>query len=310
MADYGRQLRFGVFASPETAKLKEAREIAGLADRGGLDLIGVQDHPYQARYLDTWALMGELLVRTERVRVFPDVASLPLRPPAVMAKAAATLDVLSGGRFELGLGAGAFWQAISAMGGPSRTPGEAGGALAEAVDVVRLMWSGQRSVRYEGRHYRLAGVHPGPAPAHPIAIWLGVGGPKMLGLTGRVADGWIPSNSYFPPEVLPGMQARIDQAAAGAGRDPAAIQRLYNVFGSITDGASRGPFEGPVSQWVDTLGELAVETGMDSFLFGPAGDDVAQVRRFVEEVVPAVRERVAEPRRAAGHRGHGAQEQP
>jgi alkanesulfonate monooxygenase SsuD/methylene tetrahydromethanopterin reductase-like flavin-dependent oxidoreductase (luciferase family) len=296
MTDYRRPVQFGVFPSPDAGKMREALAIADIADRGGLELVGIQDHPYQAAFLDTWALLGVVLARTERVHVFPDVANLPLRSPAVLAKTAASLDVLSGGRFELGLGAGGFWSAIAAMGGPSRTPGDAGGALAEAIEVVRLMWSDDRSVRYAGRHYQLAGAHPGPRPAHDIGIWLGVGGPKMLELTGRVADGWVPSNSYFPPEVLPDMHARIDDAAVHAGRDPAAIRRIYNVFGTISGGPSRGDFDGPVQQWIDILVELTLEGGMDSYVFGPAGDDVAQVHRFTDEVVPAVRDAIERER--------------
>ena len=296
MSDYGRPLAFGVFVSPETRKLIESLKIAGLADEAGLDLIGIQDHPYQAKFLDTWSLMASVLARTRRIHVFPDVASLPLRPPAVLAKAAASLDVISGGRFELGLGAGAFWEAITAMGGPARTPREAGEALAEAVQVIRAMWSGQRSVRHEGAHYRLAGVHPGPPPAHDIALWLGVGGPKMLALTGQIADGWVPSNTYFPPAALPGMHARIDEAALATSRRPGDLQRLYNVFGTITDGPSRGAFDGPADQWVDTLSELALDGGMDTFVFGPAGDDLSQVQRFLDDVVPAVTDRVQRER--------------
>ena len=122
MPDLGRDLTFGWFLVPDASAplLTLARECE---DRG-LDWLGIQDHPYQRRFVDTWALMGLVLGGTSRIRVFPDVASLPLRPPAVMAKAAASLDVLSGGRFELGLGAGAFWDAIVAYGGPRRTPGE------------------------------------------------------------------------------------------------------------------------------------------------------------------------------------------
>jgi alkanesulfonate monooxygenase SsuD/methylene tetrahydromethanopterin reductase-like flavin-dependent oxidoreductase (luciferase family) len=241
-------------------------------------------------------LMATVLARTERVRVFPDVANLPLRPAAVMAKAAASLDVISGGRFELGLGAGSFWEAVRAMGGPVRSPGEAAEALAEAVEVIRLMWSDAPSVRYDGQHYRLAGVKPGPKPAHDIGIWLGVGGPRNLALLGRAADGWVPSSSWAPPEKLPEMHARIDEAAAATGRDPAAIQRIYNVFGAITDGASAGFLHGPVEQWVDELTEAAVEHGMDSFVFWPAEDPVRQLQRFAAEVAPAVREAVARHR--------------
>jgi hypothetical protein len=182
------------------------------------------------------------------------------------------------------------------MGGPRRAPRDAVAALEEAIAVIRLMWSGQRSVRVEGRFYSLQGVHPGPAPAHPIGIWIGATGPRMLDLIGRLADGWIPSSSYVPPEKLPDMNGRIDAAAAHAGRDPAAIRRLYNVFGRITDGSSSGFLDGPVDQWVDELSTLAVTQGMDSYILGVDGPPEDQLRRFALEVVPRVRENVARHR--------------
>jgi alkanesulfonate monooxygenase SsuD/methylene tetrahydromethanopterin reductase-like flavin-dependent oxidoreductase (luciferase family) len=294
MTDYGRPLQFGLFVSPATEQLDNTLTLARIADES-LDFLAVQDHPYQAKYLDSWALMTTLLARTRRVRVLSDVASLPLRPPAVLAKTAASLDVISGGRFELGLGAGAFWEAIGAMGGQVHSPGEAAQALEEAVQVIRLMWSRQRSVRFDGHHYRLAGVHPGPAPAHEMQIWLGVGGPRLLGFLGRSADGWVPSNTYFPREKLPAMQQRIDDGAVAAGRDPGSIVRAYNIFGEIT-GSAAEPFHGSVDQWVDELTRLAVETGMDTFLFGSAQDDATQAERFAKEVVPAVRSAVRQHR--------------
>lgn len=290
MPDYGRAIRFGVFPTPEAESLDEVLELAQVADGEGLELVGIQDHPYQRRFLDTWMLMATVLARTQRVSVFPDVANLPLRPPAVMAKAAASLDVLSGGRFELGLGAGGFWEAIEAMGGPRRAPGDAVDALTEAIEVIRLMWSDERSVRFSGEHYRLAGVKPGPAPAHPIGIWLGVGGRRTLALVGKAADGWVPSSGWATPEKLPGMNARVDEAASEAGREPGEIARVYNVWGAI-DGDG-GFLQGGVGQWVDELTELAVEHGMDTFIFGPSTDPVPQLRRFAAEVVPAVREAV------------------
>jgi alkanesulfonate monooxygenase SsuD/methylene tetrahydromethanopterin reductase-like flavin-dependent oxidoreductase (luciferase family) len=115
---YGRPLEFGISLVPNRADLDLLRELAERADELGLDLVAIQDHPYQWRYLDTFSLIGDMLARTERIRFFPDVANLPLRLPAVLAKHATSLDVLSGGRFELGLGAGSFWDAIAAMGGP------------------------------------------------------------------------------------------------------------------------------------------------------------------------------------------------
>jgi alkanesulfonate monooxygenase SsuD/methylene tetrahydromethanopterin reductase-like flavin-dependent oxidoreductase (luciferase family) len=287
---YGRPLEFALSLVPTSADLPLHRELAARADQLGLDLIGIQDHPYQWRYLDTWALMADLLARTENVRVFPDVANLPLRPPAMLAKQASTLDVLSGGRFELGLGAGAFWEAIGAMGGPVRSAGEALRALEEAIGLIRAFWSGERTIAFEGEHYRVRGLHPGPPPAHPIEIWLGVGKPRGLGLTGRLADGWVPSLSWATPELVPELTARIDEAAVGAGREPSGVRRVYNVSGAIVDGPTRGLLEGPPEHWVETLTVFATELGFDTFVFWPSEDPQTQLERFGEEVVPTLRE--------------------
>ena len=298
MPDAGLPVRFGWFLIPDAADPQGLVRDARLAERAGFDLIGIQDHPYQRRYLDTFSLLAALAMATERVRLFPDVACLPLRHPAMLAKAAASIDLLSDGRFELGLGAGAFWDAIVAMGGPRRAPGEAVGALEEAIALLRLLWSDQRSVRFTGQHYRVAGVKPGPAPAHAIGIWVGAFGPRMLALIGRVADGWVPSSTYATPDRLPAAQARIDDAAAAAGREPAAIRRLYNISGRI--GPGRGGFlDGPASQWVEQLLPLVTEIGMDTFVLWPTEDPARQVELFAAEVAPALREAVA------AHRGRG-----
>jgi alkanesulfonate monooxygenase SsuD/methylene tetrahydromethanopterin reductase-like flavin-dependent oxidoreductase (luciferase family) len=291
VADHGRELRFGYFLVPDADDplLDTARRVEGL----GLDCIGVQDHPYQRRYVDTWALLASVAATTERVIVFPDVANLPLRSPALIAKAAATIDRLSGGRFELGLGAGAFWDAIAALGGPRRSPGEALDALAEAITVVRAIWSGERGLRFDGRHYRLDGAQGGPPPAHPIGIWLGAYGPRALRLTARVADGWVPS---FRGERQPivDMTNRLDDAAADAGRDPRDLRRILNVGGAITDAAAEGTFDGPPAHWADELTDLALAHGFDTFLLWAQGED--QLARFAGEVVPAVRTEVARAR--------------
>src|SRR4030088_907609 len=110
-------LKLGIFAVPDATDPRSTIEQIIAADRSGLDLVGVQDHPYQRRFFDTWTLLAYAAGRTERVRLVPDVLNLPLRLPALIAKSAASLDVLSGGRVELGIGAGAFWDAIAAMGG-------------------------------------------------------------------------------------------------------------------------------------------------------------------------------------------------
>ena len=280
MTDYGRPLSFGIFPPPEADSLDALWKAVHIADQEGLDLVGIQDHPYQRRFVDTFALLTAIAVRTERITVFPDVASLPLRPPAVLAKTASSIDLLSGGRFELGLGAGAFWDAIAAMGGPRRTPGESLEALREAIEVIKLLWSSHRSVRYEGVHHQLAGVRPGPPPAHRIGIWLGVYGPRALRLLGETADGWIPSIPSMPVAELDARHESIDEAARAAGREPASIRRLANVNGVITDHTSEGFLRGPRDQWVDELTDLALNHGIDSFILWPDGDLVDQTGRF------------------------------
>src|SRR5918998_5250615 len=150
MFDYGRSLEFGASVEPLAEPPEWAARVAVAADRAGLDLLGIQDHPYQRRFLDTWTLISTLVPLTERLRFFPDVACLPLRPPAMLAKPAASLDVLSGGRVEMRLGAGAFWDAIVAMGGPRRSPAQAVRSVEEAIEAMRLVWSQERSARFEG----------------------------------------------------------------------------------------------------------------------------------------------------------------
>ena len=291
MPDYGRAIKFGYFLIPnaDAPLLSVAQDVEQL----GLDYVAVQDHPYQRRFVDTWTLLSMIAAVTSRIGLFPDVANLPLRPPAVLAKAAASIDVLSSGRFALGLGAGGFWDAIEAYGGPRRTPGDALAALEEAIEVIRKVWSGERNLRFEGQHYQLRGAQSGPVPAHPIGIWLGVTGPHALKLAGKVADGWVPSFRGDLMKIAE-MTKRLDVAAAEAGRDPASIRRILNVNGVITDGASNGMLQGPVNQWAEELTNLAVTYNFDTFIFWGEGE--GQLQRFAGEVVPAVRAQVAAER--------------
>jgi len=294
MSDYGRRIEFGVSLAPNADDLDAILEVARVAD-DALDLMGIQDHPYQRRFLDTSVLMTTLAGETSRLRLFHDVVCLPLRPPATLAKEAASIDVVSGGRFELGLGAGAFWDAIQGMGGPRRTPGEALEALEEAVAIIRLLWSGERGLNFEGEHYAIKGIHSGPRPMHDIAIWFGVYGPRACRLLGRVADGWIPSLGRSSVEELATRHGIIDEAASEHGRDPASIRRMLNVSGRITDGEGGGHLVGPAGQWVDQLGDLVLLHGFDTFVFWPEGEPVDQLHRFAA-ITDDVRELVRRER--------------
>jgi alkanesulfonate monooxygenase SsuD/methylene tetrahydromethanopterin reductase-like flavin-dependent oxidoreductase (luciferase family) len=212
----------------------------------------------------------------------------------VLARSAAALDLLSGGRVELGLGAGYFLEAIAAMGGPRRSAAENVDALEEAIAVIRALWAPGPPVRLEGRYYRLDGAEPGPPPAHPIGIWVGAYKRRMLELTGRTADGWVPSTGYAAPEDLGPMTRTLDAAAETAGRDPARIRRAFNLSGRF--GSGRGFLQGPPAAWADQLTTLVLEHGMSAFILGPGRDAVGDLRRFAEEVAPAVREAVAQAR--------------
>jgi alkanesulfonate monooxygenase SsuD/methylene tetrahydromethanopterin reductase-like flavin-dependent oxidoreductase (luciferase family) len=292
-----RPVQVGISIIPDTESLDRSRELVRVADEGGLPLVGIQDHPYQHHFLDTWSLIATLLAETERVSFFTDVASLPLRPPAVMAKAAATLDVLSGGRFELGLGGGALPELISNFGGPRRTPGETVEAIDEAIDILRLLWSEERSVSFEGKHYRLTDARPGPRPAHSISIWLGAFKPRMIRLVGRKADGWLPSLGVLTRDELRDGNQRIDEAAERAGRDARSIRRLINVQGLIGErqppsrselpvGYLAGePLAGPPGWWVETIAGFA-QDGFDTIVFWPVDMSPGQVELLISEVVP------------------------
>ncbi|MFC5829277.1 LLM class flavin-dependent oxidoreductase [Nonomuraea insulae] len=286
-------LWFGAFLSPEAAGRDRLLRHVTLADQLGLDLVGIQDHPYQADFLDTWTLLSAIAERTERIRLVPDVINLPLRPPAVLARAAASLDLLSGGRVELGLGAGAFWDAIEAMGGRRLSPPESIEALAEAITVLRALWTPGEPVVFEGTHYRLGGAKPGPFPAHTIGIWIGAIKRRMLELTGRMADGWLPSSFYSPPETVAAQAKVLDAAAVDAGRDPAAIRKVYNIGGSFSPLPGPGFLDGPAALWAEQLTELVFEVGMTGFVLAPGLEAERDLRTFAQEVAPAVREAVA-----------------
>lgn len=283
MTDYGRPLEFGWFMSPDAGRPDVLLDAARVADRAGLDLIGVQDHAYNAGHLDALTLLTAVGAVTDRVRVFTDVANLSLRNPVLLAKAAASLDRITGGRVEVGLGTGAFPAGVEALGGTARPRREAVDAMVEAVDVMRLFWASQPT-SYAGKHYSLDGAHPGPPPAHDIGIWLGARGPRMLQLLGSKADGWLPSLAFLPPKTLAEPHERIDAAALEAGRDPSEINRVYNVWGDFS-----------TTQWIDLLTTVTLEHGMNAYVFGVPPVE-SQLRRISDEIAPAVREAVAAER--------------
>jgi alkanesulfonate monooxygenase SsuD/methylene tetrahydromethanopterin reductase-like flavin-dependent oxidoreductase (luciferase family) len=299
MTDYGHDLLFGAFITPVAQPPMHAVDLAIAADRAGLDLATFQDHPYQAAFYDTWTLLSFVASRTTRIRVSGNVLNLPLRQPAVLARSVASLDRLSGGRVEMGIGAGGFWDPIVAMGGRRLTPGESVEALEEAITIIRDLWDAEKrgGVFFDGKHYTVHGAKRGPAPAHDIPIWVGAYKPRMLRLTGRLADGSIPTLSYLPGGFadLAEMNKFIDDGAAKAGRDPAEIRRLLNISGQFAATGNGSPLNGPPQQWTEELAEVALEYGVSAFIL--AANDAATIELFARDVAPATRELVAAARR-------------
>lgn len=274
-----RTLEFGSFITPSAASPTLVVELAVQSDESGLELVSFQDHPYQPAFLDSWTLLSFVAARTSRIMLSSNVSNLPLRPPAMIARAGASLDLLSGGRFALALGSGAFWEGIVAMGGPRRDPGDAITALDEALTVIRELWdtTHRDGARFEGQFYRLAGAKRGPRPAHEVPVWLGAYRPRGLKMIGTRADGWLPTLAYLDsPDAINDGNDRIDDAASEAGRDPADIRRMLNVTPDLAQ--------------PDALARLATERGIDTFVL--MTDDPEEIRRFGQEIAPATRKLV------------------
>lgn len=190
-----------------------------------------------------------------------------------------------------------FWDAIVAMGGRRLTPGESIEALDEAIQILHQVWATDErgGVRVEGTHYQVKGAKRGPTPAHPIGIWIGAYKPRILALTGRVADGWLPSLGYLPGGVvdLAEMNRHIDEGTASAGRHPTAVRRLLNISGQFAP-SGESLLVGPPQQWAEELAGLALQYGISGFIL--AADSVPMIERFAAEVAPATRQLVAAAR--------------
>jgi len=305
MPDYGHELRFGTFITPGNNPPEAPVALAQLSEQLGFDLVTFQDHPYQPGFLDTWTLLSWVAAETSTIHVSGNVLNAQLRQPAVLARAAASLDLLSSGRFDLGLGAGGFADAIASMGQPRLTPGQALEALEEAITIIRGIWDAddRSAFRVAGTYHSVDGAKRGPAPLHDIPIWVGALKPRMLRLIGRAADGWLPSYAYLQPGDLQAGNAAIDEAATRAGRDPREIRRLLNIGGAFAT-ERRGFLQGPPSSWVEDLLPLVVEDGESTLIL--ASDDPGVLQNFALEVMPLLKDAVEEARAAAAEAGDPA----
>ncbi len=285
------ELSFGVGVSASAAPGDDPAGMAQEAERLGYDFVSAADHPcgssasYETTIMLTW-----IAARTSRIKVASRVLAVPFRRPAMVAKLAASLDLLSGGRFILGLGAGYSDQEIAALGAPRLSPAEKTDGLAEAIEVIRGAWT-HSGYTQRGRHHSVRDLEMEPKPARPIPVWLGTFGPRALAVTGRLADGWIPSLGYMPAEQIPAMRRRIDAAAEAAGRRPDQIRGILNLSIRIDPDAQPQPdaVAGSAKQVVSQLRDLRGLgfTGFNFILSGP--DRIANMQQIAEEVLPALR---------------------
>lgn len=293
--------RFGIGVSTAVAAVPDTLRLAVQADRGGLDLITVSDHPYHADRLDAYAELGVLLGRTEQISGLVSVTNLPTRPASMLARTITSLSALTGGRIVLGMGVGGLWDDIARLGFAKLTPGQAVRAFEEGIRLVKLLGGGGAPVTFDGEFHQVTDLEPAQEPVPPV--WTGSVGPKSLAVTGRVADGWLPGHAAdWLSERYRTSRPVIDEAAADAGRDPRDIVTVYNFPGRITaeplartradDGRWIG---GSPEQWVEELTGAVLEHDAGGFvLFGPGGStpDRLAAARWAEEIVPAVREAV------------------
>lgn len=299
---HDRGVVFGFGAHSDIADGPELLRMVEQADRDGLDLFSLSDHPYIGERLDAYAAIGIALGRTQRISGFANVTNVPLRPVPILARTVTSLSALSGGRIVLGMGAGGLWDRIADMGVPRLTPDEAVRAFEEAIVLVKKLAGGGPPITFEGRHHRVHRIDPAPVAGPPV--WTGSVGRKSLAATGRVADGWIPGHAAdWRSERYRSSRPVIDEAAAAVGRDPREIRTIVNFPGRITerplaatrDGDGRW-VGGSTDQWVEELTGAVLEHDAAGFvLFSPSGGtpDPTSLARWGQEIAPAVREATA-----------------
>jgi len=290
-----QRLQFGVHLSGGADPLAEAR----LAEALGFDMVAVDRDVLSGSPpgLEMWTTLTWVAAQTSTIRVMPNVLALPNRHPALVAKMAETLDRLSAGRLVLALGAGAPMNdaAVRALGLDPWSPAERVDATAEAIDVMRGLWT-EAAFSYSGKYFATDQASMQPKPEHPIPVWLGAYKPRMLELTGRSADGWIPSSFLLEPEAAYRARDRVRAAALRAGRDADTLTCAYNIGVLIDDHAAPQPgrLAGSAEHVADRLAEF-VAHGFTCFLFWLSEDAREQMERLAGQVIPALRARIESP---------------
>jgi alkanesulfonate monooxygenase SsuD/methylene tetrahydromethanopterin reductase-like flavin-dependent oxidoreductase (luciferase family) len=265
--------------------------------------VWISDHlQFGARpTLEGWTLLTYLAASFPRFRYGHLVLSQGFRNPALLAKMAATLQHLTGGRYILGLGAGWQEEEYRAFGYEYPSRGIRVAQLAEAIEVIRLMWT-QSPATYHGTYYQIEGAYCEPRPDPPIPIIVGTKGPKALAVTARLADMWTwdsPWETAYrePYEILRQHCETIGRpfeeivltacVEVSLPEDPATFVPTYSPSYSSFYGGSVFSVHGPTPADVIREIERLVDIGVRHFQIDC--DDMMTFRRFIDEVVPAVR---------------------
>jgi probable F420-dependent oxidoreductase len=286
------RLLFGVNVPTSAAVGADPVSYARRAEEVGFDFVSTSDHPCGTNpSYETWTMLSWIAAATARIKVATRVLGVPYRSPAMVAKMAETLDRLSGGRLILGMGGGYSDEEFQAFGLRVPSPKDKIEGLEEAVRIVRGLWS-EPTFTYDGQHHRTIAADLEPKPERDIPIWLGTFGKRALAVTGRVADGWIPSLAFAPPNEIPEMRNRIIAAAEEIGRDPKEIMFIYNIEVRIdtTASANSHVVSGSPEAVADQLRSL-IELGLDGMNLMPVEPNLdEQVEGLGAEVLPLLRD--------------------
>ncbi|WP_157254095.1 LLM class flavin-dependent oxidoreductase [Nonomuraea typhae] len=284
-------LQAGLNISTSAAHDADPVATARQAEALGFDFVSASDHPATGHPgYETWTMLSWIAAATTRIKVATRVLGVPYRNVAMVAKMAETFDRLSGGRLILGLGGGYSDEEFHAYGLAVPTAAEKVDGLAEAVQITRGLWS-EPAFTFEGRHHRTRAALLEPKPERRIPIWLGTFGPRALAVTGRLADGWIPSYSFAGPAKVKLMREQVMKAAAEAGRAPEEITCAYNVAIRVEAGAEpdASTLAGSPAFLADTLLSFG-RMGFTAINLLPTGPGTAeQIERLALEVLPALR---------------------
>jgi probable F420-dependent oxidoreductase len=293
-------VKFSLWPSNTRAPADVLEDVRG-AEANGWYGVWLADHympntgdttPARGDVYECWALLPALAAVTERVRIGTLVSPTSIHHPALLAKRAATIDQLSGGRFVLGLGAGWQLNEHHAYGIELEPPGKRVSRFEEAITIVRSMLADDTTT-FSGEFYDFIDAPADPKPVQaPLPLLVGTRGPRMLRITARHANEW---NTWHAPDLADRIQA-LAQACEKTGRDPATMWRSVNALidlgGSAPSGRTLG---GSAQQLIDQLGQYA-GLGFDEFILPDANlgatvaeraDQLARIKAEVFDQLPA-----------------------